>query len=205
MLRGESLAAVRGDRSLFAELNFDLQAGEMLYVGGPNGSGKTTLLRMICGLVLPAAGRVLWGGEDIHSLDETYRADLLYCGHHTALKDDLSGLENLRFASRLGGRPVGENEALAALERMGMEEVADLPARVMSQGQKRRVNLARLLLSRARLWVFDEPFTALDRAAVETLRTALGDHLRAGGLLVLTTHQEVEFDGVAVRRIEMGR
>lgn len=205
MLRAESLAAVRGDRRLFAELSFDLQAGEMLYVGGPNGSGKTTLLRMICGLVLPAAGRILWGGEEIHSLDETYRADLLYCGHHTALKDDLSGLENLRFASRLSGRPVGEDEALAALERMGMDEVADLPARVMSQGQKRRVNLARLLLSRARLWVFDEPFTALDQAAVESLRMALGDHLRAGGLLVLTTHQQVEFDGISVRRVEMGR
>lgn len=205
MLRGESLAAVRGDRRLFAELNFDLQAGEMLYVGGPNGSGKTTLLRMICGLVQPASGRVLWGGEDIQSLDEAYRADLLYCGHHTALKDDLSGLENLRFASMLGGRAVSEDEAFAALDRMGMQQVADLPARVMSQGQKRRVNLARLLLTRARLWVLDEPFTALDVAAVESLRAILADHLGAGGMLVLTTHQQASFDGITVRHIEMGR
>jgi heme exporter protein A len=205
MLRGESLAAVRGDRRLFSELDFDLQAGEMLYVGGPNGSGKTTLLRMICGLVLPVAGRILWGGEDIQTLDEAYRADLLYCGHHTALKDDLSGLENLRFASMLGGRSVDEDEALAALDRMGMREVADLPARVMSQGQKRRVNLARLLLTRARLWVLDEPFTALDVAAIETLRSTLADHLSAGGLLVLTTHQQASFEGITVRHVEMGR
>lgn len=205
MLRGEALAAIRGDRRLFADLDFDLQAGELLYVAGPNGSGKTTLLRMICGLVTPADGRVLWRGEDIHALGDEFRADLLYCGHLGALKDDLSALENLRFSCRLGGRPVSEGEAATALERIGLEGREDLPAKVLSQGQKRRVSLARLLLSQARLWVLDEPFTALDVGAIELLRKTIRAHLESGGLLVLTTHQQVEIDAAAVKRLEMGQ
>lgn len=204
MLQGAALAAVRGDRSLFSGLDFTLQAGELLYVNGPNGSGKTTLLRMICGLVLPADGRVLWDGEDIRVLGELFRAELLYSGHHHALKDDLSGLENLRISSRLGGYPAGEEEALAALARMGLADLEDLPSKVLSQGQKRRVGLARLLLSKARLWVLDEPFTALDSGAVELLQTAIRTHLDRNGLVVLTTHQQVSIDAAAVKQIRMG-
>lgn len=204
MLRGAALAAVRGDRRLFADLSFDLGTGELLYVNGPNGSGKTTLLRMICGLVMPAEGAVLWGGEDIRSLGETFRADLLYCGHHNALKDDLSGLENLSISSRLGGRPVQAAEALAALERMGLRGLEDLPAKVLSQGQKRRVNLARLLLTRSRLWVLDEPFTALDSGAIELLQATIRAHLDRAGLVVLTTHQQVSIDAATVKQIRMG-
>lgn len=204
MLQGAALAAVRGDRMLFADLSFDLQASELLYVNGPNGSGKTTLLRMLCGLVTPADGRILWEGEDIRSLGETFRADLLYCGHHNALKDDLNGLENLRISSRLGGRPVGEDEALSALERMGLAGREDLPAKVLSQGQKRRVSLARLLLTRARLWVLDEPFTALDIGAIELLQATIRAHLERGGLVVLTTHQQVSIDAATVKQIRMG-
>lgn len=205
MLRGEALAAIRGDRRLFADLDFDLQAGELLYVAGRNGSGKTTLLRMVCGLVIPSAGRILWKDQDIHALGEEFRADLLYCGHLGALKDDLSGLENLRFSCRLGGRPVSEDEAVAALGRMGLAGREDLPAKVLSQGQKRRVGLARLLLMRARLWVLDEPFTALDVGAIELLRETMRAHLEHGGLLILTTHQQVELEARAVKRIEMGQ
>lgn len=204
MLSGAALAAVRGDRRLFSGLNFDLQAGELLYVNGPNGSGKTTLLRMICGLVLPADGRVLWGGEDIRALGELFRAELLYCGHHHALKDDLSGLENLRINSWLGGHPASEEEALAALARMGLAGREDLPSKVLSQGQKRRVGLARLLLSKARLWVLDEPFTALDSGAVELLQATIRAHLDHGGLAVLTTHQQVSIDAATVKQIRMG-
>ncbi|MDR2877963.1 MAG: cytochrome c biogenesis heme-transporting ATPase CcmA [Chromatiales bacterium] len=204
MLRGEALAAMRGDRKLFTDLDFDLHAGELLYIAGPNGSGKTTLLRMICGLVIPSAGQVLWKDENIHTLGEEFRADLLYCGHLGALKDDLSGLENLRFSCRLGGTPVSEDEAVMALSRMGLAGREDLPAKVLSQGQKRRVGLARLLLMRARLWVLDEPFTALDVGAIELLRETMRTHLAGGGLLVLTTHQQVEIEAAAVKRIEMG-
>lgn len=204
MLQGEGLAAIRGDRHLFTGVDFELAAGELLYVNGPNGSGKTTLLRMLCGLVLPAAGRVLWQGEDIHGLAETFRAELLYCGHHNAVKDDLSGLENLLIGSRLSGLDPGQDEVLAALERMGLGGYEDLPAKVLSQGQKRRVGLARLLLNRARLWVLDEPFNALDVAAVELLQTTIRAHLTGGGMAVLTTHQPVVIDVATVKQIRMG-
>lgn len=204
MLRGEGLAAIRGDRSLFAGLELELDAGELLYVNGPNGSGKTTLLRMLCGLVLPAAGRVLWKGEEIHQLGDGFRAELLYCGHHNAVKDDLSGLENLRTASRLAGFDLNEAEALEALERMGLSGYEDLPTRVLSQGQKRRVGLARLLLSQASLWVLDEPFNALDVSAVESLQSTIRGHLDGGGMVVLTTHQPVSIDAATVKQLGMG-
>lgn len=203
MLQGAALAAVRGDRRLFAGLSFDLGAGELLYVNGPNGSGKTTLLRMVCGLVMPAEGRVLWRGEDIRSLGEAFRADLLYCGHQNALKDELNGLENLLISSRLAGRPLGEAEALSALERMGLAGLEELPAKVLSQGQKRRVSLARLLLTRARLWVLDEPFTALDSGAIELLQATIRMHLDRDGLVVLTTHQQVSIDAATIKQIRM--
>lgn len=203
MLQGTALAAVRGDRRLFAGLSFELGPGELLFVKGPNGSGKTTLLRMLCGLVLPADGAVLWGGEDIRSLGEAYRAELFYSGHQNALKDDLNGLENLRIGSRLAGRAIGNAEALDALERMGLSGIEDLPAKVLSQGQKRRVSLARLLLTGARLWILDEPFNALDAGAVELLQATIRNHLEGGGLVVLTTHQQVAIDGAAVKQIRM--
>jgi heme exporter protein A len=204
MLQGEALAAIRGDRGLFGGLNFMLAAGELLYVNGPNGSGKTTLLRMLCGLVLPAAGKVLWNGRDIHALGDSYRAELAWCGHYNAIKDDLTGLENLRIGGCLGGLETGESAALAALDRMGMRGYEDLPTKVLSQGQKRRIALARLLLTRARLWVLDEPFTALDAAAVDVLQTTIREHLDRGGMAVLTTHQPVTIDAAMVKQIRMG-
>ncbi len=204
MLQGEALAAVRGDRGLFTGLSFGLAPGELLYVNGPNGSGKTTLLRMLCGLVLPAAGRVLWDGREIGALGDGFRAELAWCGHYNAIKDELSALENLRIGGRLAGLAVGEAEALDALARIGMSGFEDLPTRVLSQGQKRRVGLARLLLTPARLWVLDEPFNALDVAAVELLRTTIRAHLERGGLVVLTTHQPVAIDAATVKQIRMG-
>jgi heme exporter protein A len=203
MLRGEDLAAIRGDRRLFSGLGFELGPGELLYVSGPNGSGKTTLLRMLCGLVLPADGRIRWDGRDIHALGDGYRQALLYCGHHDAVKDDLSALENLRVAVRLAGRRLDGAQTFAALDRLGLGEVAELPARLLSRGQRRRLGLARLGLTGARLWVLDEPFTALDVQAVETLRQALGRHLAGGGLAVLTTHQSVNVEAATVREVAM--
>ena len=204
MLEAVDLAAVRGDRRLFTGLAFSLAAGELLYVHGPNGSGKTTLLRMICGLVLPEAGEVRWEGRSIRKLGENYRRELLYLGHAAALKDELTALENLRVAAALQGRPVSERQALEALDAMGLEGCEDLPVRVLSQGQKRRVALARLYLTPARLWILDEPFTALDKKAVAGLERTLADHLHGGGLVVLTTHQEVALTGAVAKTIAMG-
>ena len=205
VLQAVSLAAVRGDRQLFSALDFSLEAGDLLYVSGPNGSGKTTLLRMLCGLVVPAAGEVRWNGEAIRELGEDFRRELVYLGHASGIKDDLSALENLATAVRLSGRETTQEEVRAALARLGLTACEDLPVRVLSQGQRRRVALARLLLMRAALWILDEPFTALDTTAVEVIRTLINEQLQRRGVVVLTTHQPVGFDTASVKQIRMGR
>lgn len=202
-LEADNLCCVRGDRRLFAGVGFALEAGELLHVTGPNGAGKTTLLRMVCGLVRPEAGEVRWGGRPIGALGEEYLGRLTYLGHLNAIKDDLTARENLRAAAALAGADASEARLEGALDRLGVKPHADLPVKVLSQGQKRRAALARLLVSECPLWVLDEPFTALDRAAVETLREAIGAHLEAGGMALLTTHQEVPIAGT-VKTLAMG-
>ncbi len=204
MLRGNALAAVRGDRRLFAGLDFALDAGELLYVNGPNGSGKTTLLRMLCGLVAPAEGAILWNGEDIRSVGDAFRAEMVYFGHLAGVKDELSGVENLRVNCRLAGQDPSDEELTRALGTLGLRGLETLPAKVLSQGQRRRVSLSRLLLSRAHLWILDEPYTALDRSAVELLQGLIRDHLARGGLAVLTTHQQVEIDAGITKELRLG-
>ncbi|MCC6209336.1 MAG: cytochrome c biogenesis heme-transporting ATPase CcmA [Gammaproteobacteria bacterium] len=204
MLRGNALVAVRGDRRLFAGLDFALDAGELLYVNGPNGSGKTTLLRMLCGLVAPAEGAILWNGEDIRSVGDAYRAEMVYFGHLAGVKDELSGVENLRVNCRLAGQDPSDEELTRALGTLGLRGLETLPAKVLSQGQRRRVSLSRLLLSRAHLWILDEPYTALDRSAVELLQGLIRDHLARGGLAVLTTHQQVEIDAGITKELRLG-
>jgi heme exporter protein A len=204
MLRGEALAAVRGDRRLFGGLDFALDAGELLYVNGPNGSGKTTLLRMICGLVIPAEGTLFWNGVDIRAAGDDYRAEVLYLGHLSGVKDDLNGLENLRINCRLAGYDPAGTELLRALGEMGLAGLETLPAKVLSQGQRRRVGLARLLLTRARLWILDEPYTALDSAAVGLLQAVIRRHLAQGGLVILTTHQQVAIETATIKQLVLG-
>jgi len=204
MLEVQGLAAERGERRLFSGLEFAVNPGEMLYVSGANGSGKTTLLRMLCGLVLPEEGQVLWNGEDIRSQREAFHQQLCYFGHQHAIKEELSGLENLQLVAGLAGHALSEDAALTALEKIGLGGYDDLPSKVLSQGQKRRVALARLLITPAQLWVLDEPFTALDTAAIDNLRATLRDHLAQQGMIVLTTHQEVIIDNAVVKQIRMG-
>lgn len=204
MLTASNLAVRRGDRALFSGVEVSLDVGELLYVSGVNGSGKTTLLRLLCGLTLPEEGEVCWSGENIRSLGDDYHRQLFYFGHLNAIKDELSGLENLQAAMALAGQPVSEDEAIEALDKMGLEGYEDLPSKVLSQGQKRRVALARLLLTRARLWILDEPFTALDVVAIAHLRDTLRAHLAAQGLVVLTTHQTIDFGALPVQQLEMG-
>ncbi len=189
-LQASELACVRGQRVLFEGLSLQVQAGQALWVRGRNGSGKTSLLRLLCGLGTPAHGVVRWGGQDIRHAREDFQNHLLWIGHAGGLKDELSPSENLAFGARLAGQ-APEAAALAqALGCMGLSQQSRLPAGLLSQGQRRRVALARLFLPNPpALWVLDEPFTALDAPTVALLVQRLQAHLAAGGLLVYTTHQ----------------
>ncbi len=204
MLEAIDLECIRGDRRLFRDLSFELKPGELLHLKGHNGSGKTTLMRMVCGLIAPVAGEVRWQGTNIRHCREDFAAALVYVGHKPAIKADLTGVENLHINCRLAGQAVSEAEAWETLERIGLRGHEDLPARVLSQGQKKRVALARLLLSRSPLWILDEPFTALDKAAVALLQGVIREHLDRGGMVMLTTHQEVALTRGAVRSLRLG-
>lgn len=195
---------MRGDRTLFEGLGFKVEPGAAAHIVGANGSGKTSLLRLLCGLSSPAAGEVLWNGDGIRSLREEYFRQLVYVGHASAVKDDLTAVENLMTSTAVGGLEIEEADAREALERIGLAGREDLPVRVLSQGQRRRVVLARLMLTvRTPLWILDEPFNALDRRAVDQLRQTAEGHLQRGGLLVFTTHQEVPMRAGAIQRIDL--
>jgi len=195
MLSAIDLSCVRGERPLFAGVDLAVGAGEWLHVRGANGSGKTSLLRLLAGLSQPARGEVRWGGKPVAEDAQAFRADLLFLGHHAAVKEDLTSLENLQLASQLDGGGLPRPEAAAALRRFGLKGREDLPVRFLSAGQKRRVLLARLLTRKAKLWVLDEPFTALDTRAVQMLGTLIGEHVADGGMAVVTSHQAVPIDG----------
>ena len=204
MLEVNNLECIRGDRSLFSELGFSLEAGELLHLQGHNGSGKTTLLRTLCGLIAPSAGAVNWNGRNIRRQREEFASEMLFLGHLNGLKDDLTAAENLRILCQLDGLDADVEELWQVLEEMGLYGHEDLPVRVLSQGQKRRVSLARLLLSKAPLWLLDEPFTALDKAAVEFLQTVIVDHIKQGGLVILTTHQDLALTTGEVKQLRLG-
>lgn len=203
MLQVRDLECRRGDACLFAGMKFELHPGELLHLRGSNGSGKTSLLRIVCGLFLPAAGQVTWRGEDIRESRDEFNRELTYLGHLNGIKDDLSAVENLRIHARFAGLETTEAQIIEALTNIGLRTRMHLPTRVLSQGQKRRVALARLLLGGTRLWVLDEPFTALDVKAVDLLQGVLTAHLRGGGMVLLTTHQDVEITTGAHRHINL--
>lgn len=195
MLEACDLECQRGERRLFAGLSFRAEAGELLHIVGKNGAGKTSLLRMLLGLSPPAAGEIRWRGQPITELGEDFRAELCYLGHLNAVKEELTALENLHSATWLADEPLDDEAALDALAKVGLAGREDLPARFLSQGQKRRVALARLVHERRALWVLDEPFVALDTAAVELVAGLIGEHLARGGIVILTTHQAVPIAG----------
>ena len=204
MLEARQLECTRGDRRLFTGLEFSLGDGELLYLHGHNGSGKTTLLRTVCGLIVPSAGEVRWRGKPIRRQRDEFAAEVVYIGHKNGIKDDLTAIENLRVAAALDGLSLDSAQAVEALARLGLRGHDDLPTRVLSQGQKRRVALARLLVSTAPLWILDEPFTALDTAAVTLLQEVIREHVAAGGMVMLTTHQEVALTSGEVKRLKLG-
>jgi len=204
LLEVQALECVRGDKQLFSELSFSLEAGSLLHVHGPNGSGKTTLLRAIAGLVLQEQGDICWNGVPTSKQKDEFNRELLYLGHHYGLKFELTGYENLKVFANLSGSDISEHEVEAALTRFGLAHCVELPVKVLSQGQKRRVALARLLLQRSKLWILDEPFVALDVAAVDLLLDVIKAHVAGGGMVILTTHQEVAIDAGQLQHLHLG-
>ena len=190
-LTADNLVGVRGDRLLFEQLNFNLSSGAVLYLQGENGSGKTTLLRTICGLSKPYEGAINWCGENINALAEEYSKNILYIGHLPGIKEDLTALENLQFSLAISGVNIAADKASEVLKMLGLAKGLNLPTRMLSQGQKRRVALARLWLQDLPLWILDEPFTALDVNATNLLKQKIEAYANDGGIVVMTTHQEV--------------
>lgn len=203
MLEATALGCVRGDRRLFSDVNFALGPGSYLQVQGPNGSGKTSLLRMICGLLAPAEGEIRWQGANIHSLGEEYFTSLTYVGHRNGLKEELTPEENLRFTSGLAGIEVSREKARSTLATMGLAGREYLPARLLSEGQRRRTALTRLLICKTSVWVLDEVVTSLDSSAVRFVTSLIEDHLNKGGIAVVATHHELDLAAGAYQRLDL--
>jgi heme exporter protein A len=200
LLRGRDLAVWRGEHCLFERLHFDLGPEQLALLVGPNGSGKTTLLRVLAGLALPTSGSVSWKGVAISELQSEERADLAYRGHLEALKRDLTVAENLAFHAAVWGRTTSFD---AILTELRLEKAAHMRARYLSAGQRRRVALAMLQLSGAKLWLLDEPTTNLDSEGRGLLVEWTRRHLAAGGLAVIATHQPDEFATRGALMIEL--
>ena len=195
MFSVSNLSCSKGDKRLFSGVSFTLQPGQWLHLEGDNGVGKTSLLRLACGLSALEDGEITWNNQAVSKDPQTFRANLAYLGHQLALKDDLSPLENLQTDAAIVGRQLTASDANQALAHMGLRGRENLPVRVLSQGQKRRTALARLLVSSAKLWVLDEPFVALDTMAQNALSEVINAHLAKQGMVLLTSHQAVSLGG----------
>jgi heme exporter protein A len=197
------LECVRGDRRLFRDVSFSLTPGRLLQLTGPNGSGKTSLLRIIAGLVAPENGEIRWQGAQIRTLAEDYSRSVTYIGHRTAVKEELSSLENLRISSGLSGTEISSAEASQALAKVGLAGRENLPARFLSEGQRRRSALARLITCTTPLWLLDEVLASLDRAAGSLIESIIGEHLNRGGIAVVATHQELHVAADSFQRLDL--
>ena len=202
-MRARDLTVRRGTEVLFKALDFDLPPGQLVWLRGSNGSGKTSLLRVLAGLSKPDGGQISWNDQPIAESTD-YRAGLVYMGHANALKDDLTASEALRFLVNMHGRPCQSDRLDAALRRMGVFHRRKLPVRMLSQGQRRRVALARLALEdKPGFWVLDEPFDALDDAGVSLVQELFRDNVQRGGTVLFTSHIAVTPEGLPLRELTL--
>ncbi len=202
MLEAVNLECARGDRTLFSGLSFQLTHGQLLHVVGANGSGKTTLLRTLCGLTRPASGLVRWSQQNIADLGDNYHRDIAYVGHRDGVHAELTASENLALGTCLVSE-ANRRAIAAALERLTLGAYAHFPAKILSQGQKRRLALARLLIGKKSLWILDEPLTALDTASTRLMMTLIEEQLAGGGIVALSSHQELTLSTPTLKQIDL--
>jgi heme exporter protein A len=202
-LSAQDLQVWRGDRQVLGGVSVDAAAGDCVHVAGPNGSGKTTLLRVLAGFLEPEQGTVTWGGRPIGADRDGYHASFSYLAHSDGLKPELTVRENLAFEVGLRRR-LGAAETDEALARVGLEVARDHAAAVLSAGQRRRLAMARVLLTGAPLWLLDEPFTNLDSAGVTLVSAMIGAHLDRGGAVLMAAHQQPSIPNHSPRRLELG-
>ena len=201
-LKVAGLACARGEKTIFAELDFTARAAEVIHLQGRNGSGKTSLLRILCGFARPTTGLVTWNGHDIQQHQDSFFPNVGYIGHRRGVCEDLTPLENVQFAGALTV-PKPERECRDALARVELTHVAETPARLLSAGQNQRIALARLLISSTPLWCLDEPFTALDRDGRTIIEAIIAEHAAAGGISIIATHQSMSLDTVSVQSLSL--
>lgn len=203
MLEVQGLTCFRQDRCLFADLDFNLNAGDICQIEGPNGAGKSTLLRALLGLFRPDEGQILWQKQPVAKQQELFFQDVLYLGHKFAISADLTPLQNLESWLQLHSTKQQDFEF--ALKQVGLAELQDIPCHSLSAGQHRRVALARLWLSAAKLWVLDEPFTAIDKAGVKMLQQKFQQHMEQGGIILITTHQDLSLQFETLKTVSLGQ
>ncbi|MCC5880417.1 MAG: cytochrome c biogenesis heme-transporting ATPase CcmA [Idiomarina sp.] len=202
MLEICEVTSVRGERTLFTDFSLKVSAGAMYQIEGPNGAGKSTLLRIVAGLLAPQAGDIRYKGELSQHVRRAFLRDLLFIGHKAAVKPELTALENLQFFAATQGVPCSE-PPFALLAKVGLVGLEDVPAGNLSAGQQRRIALARLWVTNSQLWVLDEPFTSLDVAGIDMLHQRFAEHLQAGGAIVLTSHQALDWASASLVRIQL--
>ncbi|MCG6355405.1 cytochrome c biogenesis heme-transporting ATPase CcmA [Vibrio alginolyticus] len=204
MLELSNLTPLRAHPVLFENLQFEIKPGELVQIEGRNGTGKTTLLRIVTGLGDREEGVIKWKGEEVEKSRDVFHQDLLFLGHQTGVKRELTALENLRFYQSIQNNRSSDEEIFIALTQVGLAGREDVPVAQLSAGQQRRVALARLWLSKQILWILDEPLTAIDKQGVKVLESLFASHADNGGIVVLTTHQDMFADSPKLRKIKLG-